>query len=38
MTPAEAETLGRVLATDYRVRLPARLEHDVVGKTFCSIE
>lgn len=38
VTLAEAQTLGRVLATDYRMLLPARLEHDAVGKTFRSIE
>ncbi|MEU5692004.1 histidine kinase [Actinosynnema sp. NPDC020468] len=35
---AEARAFGRVLATDYRVLLPAPREHDEVGKTFCSVE
>jgi hypothetical protein len=38
LTLDEVRTVARVLATDYRVLLPAPREHDEVGKTFCSVE
>ncbi len=38
LTLGEVRTVARVLATDYRVLLPAMREHDKVGKTFCSVE
>ncbi|SNQ51634.1 2-hydroxyethylphosphonate dioxygenase [Frankia canadensis] len=38
LTLDELRAIAAVLATDYRTLLPARRQHDEVGKTFCSVE